>query len=894
VSLPFSLPFYFERPAVLVLLLLLLPAMAGLWLWRGRRTVPISLGLRLASVALIILAIANPTQGRPLLESGPLVLLVDQSDSLTPQGQAALRAEANRLLASLEDEPGEASERAVVLWFGDHVVSPGDWQQASAQAAPPPELASTLDGSQSNMAAALRTARDLLTTSAQATGESGQIVLLSDGLPTRGDALAEARLAADAGMRVDVLHLANPGSPELRIAYVDAPDTLHVGQEYSVNIIVDNAAPAGQTPAGQATLRLWEGDQLLGEQVVALAPGSNRFTFDSQAINAGVVRLRAEIEGTPDTFAQNNSGAATAIVAPPPLVLLVEGEADAAAPLSAALWSAGIENDVIAASNLTTRLSELNRYDGMVLVDVPANDLSYDQMTSVQEFVRSEGRGLVVTGGPNSYGLGGYDDTPLEEALPVDMQAPPRPERSEVALLLIVDRSASMDTALSVSKFDMAKEAAILATETLRQEDTIGVLAFDTGQEWTVPFQPIGQGASLQQIQDSIATLPTGGGTDIYRALEVGMNELLLQTAEVRHVVLLTDGRSFTDDRVAYQQLAQAALAQDITLSTIAIGFDSDTELLNELAQWGGGRYYFADDPEDIPRLTLQESEIARSDPSIEGTFRAELAQPHALVRDFVPAELPTLDGYVGTTAKESAEVVLRSPDQDPILSSWQYGLGRAIAWTPSAAAPWSNTWVNWPQYGRYWAQVVRYTLPDVNSGPLQVELHEQPGGARLVARAVQTSGEPFDLATSAAEITLPNGTQRTITLRQVAPGTYAQDLALPNAGPYSVNVALERDDQLYQTRAGYVHAVSEEYLPPQASSDDLRGLPLLQQIAAITDGRVLESTTSLERPADEGVDPQIVQEDPLRNVWMWLLGAALVCWLLEIAIRRGIFVRDR
>lgn len=893
----------FHNPHLLALLLLL-PFIPLIWFWRGMRTVPSSLLLRLLSVALVILALANPTLGEEVQTTGPLVILVDQSDSLTPQGQAAARADAGALAQRLAAEASAANEpprRIAVLWFGGHVVAPGPRAiTGQSVAASDPNLQAALNPAGSNLAAALRRARELLaagggTNAGTALADGGRVVLLSDGMPTAGDALAEAQLAAAAGLTIDTVPLARAAESELRVVSVRVPDTLHVGEEYTANIVVNRTDPFNSGGPVETTLRLWAGEQLLGEELVTLDPGDNSFSFTGLAISPGTVRLRAEIDGGPDAFAQNNRASATAHVAPAPRVLLVEGRPGGASELSAALWNGGIETETIPASSIPTRLSSLAGFDGMVLIDVSANDLSLGQMSSVQEFVRSEGRGLVVTGGTSSFGLGAYDDTPLEAVLPVDMDAPPRPERADVALLLIIDRSASMDTAIGVSKFDMAKEAAILATESLQTQDTIGVLSFDTGQSWTVPFQQIGQGIGLKQIQDNIATLPTGGGTNIYEALFVGLTGLQGQTASTRHVVLLTDGRSFnSDDRTAYRQLAEAALAQDITISTIAIGFDSDTELLDDIATWGGGRYYFADRPEDIPKLTLQESEIARSDPSVEGGFQADLATPHPLLRDFAPASLPQLGGYVATTPDEQADVVLRSPEDDPVLVAWQYGLGRAVAWTPSVAAPWADNWPGWNDFSRFWAQLVRYTLPEADSGPIQVQTVPQPDGVRLVVDAFESSGAPLDLANTTAQITLPDGAERRITLRQVAPGRYAEDLRLPGAGAYGIGVTVERQGTAYQVDTGYVEPTSREYLPPAAGAPDeaLQGRPLLEAIAATTGGRVLDPATVLAPVAP--TPPQgNAPHDPLRYAWMWLLGAALALWLLEIAVRRGIFIRQ-
>ncbi len=867
----------FRNPDILILLFVLPVIVVILWLWRGRRLPIASLLLRLGTVTFLILALANPLSGQEVPTESMVVILVDQSDSLTADGKVALQSEARRLAYLLNQDAGEdqpGARRTAILWFGANVVAPDEDNLQS--------VSSALNPAGTNIAEALRRAQDMLAST------GGRIILLSDGMQTTGDALREAERAAVVGIPIDVWSIEPYQHPDLYIARLHAPHSMYEHQNNDVEIVVGYIPGTGSRSTASATLRVWEGERLLDEQPVLLEAGLNTFPFTIQATSAGVMQVRAEIVGEPDTFERNNQAAAAITVTPAPRVLLVEGRSGNGQELNAALQRGGIDVQTMPATQLPSRLSELEPYAGMVLVDVPVSVLSLDQMTSVREFVRSEGRGLVVTGGRNSFGLGAYKDTPLEHVLPVLMDPPPRPQRPEISLLLVIDRSASMTAAYGVTKFDMAKEAAILSTEALRQNDRIGILAFDTRQDWVVPFQPIGQGLSLKEIQDAIATLPIGGGTDIFGALNIGMGELARQPTTTRHTVLLTDGRSFTSDRVAYRQLIDAARSMNMTLSTVAIGQDADLELLDILAQWGGGRYYYASHPDDIPRLTLRESEIANSDPTVEERFRADVATAHPLLRGFAPANLPDLSGYVATTPKEAADVVLRSPIEDPVLSTWQYGLGRAVAWTPSIAEPWADPWLNWPDYSRFWSQVVRYTLPEPDSsGPLQVRVVSQGNDVQLVVEAVQAGSVPIDLATVNARVTLPDGTQSEIRLPQIAPGRYARDLLLPRDGAYAVEVVLERDAIRYETQIGHVQPVPAEYMPMDATGGLLQGIPLLEAIAQHTGGQVLNTNAGvpLTTETTNGIPTP-------HQLWPWLLGAALVLWVLEIAVRRGLFIR--
>jgi Ca-activated chloride channel homolog len=840
----------FRNPQCL-LLLALLPALALAWRWRGRRVPLTALVLRLLSVALVIAALADPVRALPNLAQGQLVLLVDQSDSLGETGKAALRDQA---AARARAEPN----RVHVLYFGANTVSAPD---------------ASLRATNSDIAGALLAARELV-------GERGRIALLSDGAQTRGDALATAQAL---GVPIDTLAYQTATRPEIWVAGMEVPRTLREGEEYTINVVV------GSSAAAEAQLAIDDGMTQLVAQQIQLSAGENNLTYQARAGQPGILRLRATLEpganagqgAGQDTFAQNNRGAATALVAARPRVLLIESRAGMTAPLQAALRPAGIDAETIEAQAVPARLSDLEDYEGVVLVDVPAGDLTLDQMITLREFVRSMGRGLVATGGRSSFTLGAYKGTPLEEALPVEMSPPPRPERSNVTLLLIIDHSYSMAASRGVSKFDMAKEAAILATEALREEDRVGVLAFDDKQQWTVEFETVGTGLGLGTLQDRIGAIQIGAGTDIRAALEVGLPALAAQPGGVRHAVLLTDGRSFETTRGPYRELIEQARAQNITLSSIAIGNDSDTELLQDLAQWGAGRYHFAAVPNDIPRLTLLESEIARTEPQVEGDFRADLQTPHPTLRDFAPNEIPRLEGYVATTLKPAAELVLKSPEDDPVLAVWQYGLGRAVAWTPSIDAPWAQSWPSWPEYGKFWAQIIRYTLPEPDSGPLQVRVTPRGdpstsagvAAVTISADALAPSGEPLDLADTEATITLPDGLARSIPLRQTAPGHYAEEVVLPADGPYAIEVRQRKDGAARTTSAGYIQRPSAEYLPAQGSAE------LLARISQVSGGKVLADL--------DDISPANVERRGEIGLWLWLLLAAAVLWPIEIAVRR-------
>ena len=848
----------FRNPQLLALLALL-PVFVALWRLNRARVILPALLLRLLSLALIVVSLADPLIGLSASSStAPLILAVDQSDSLGEEGRAALRERAAQIAAT-------QTRASTIYYFGKEIsnvpISLEANNASPSLPAPDPALASNV----TDIAAALRTARSM------AVSQGGRVVLLSDGQQTEGDALSEAAAMGAANLPVDTIIYTPAAQSEIWLQSVQAPRTLREGEDFEVEVVISSMGEA------QGLLRLVVGASEETSSSVALHAGQNRFRYQNKAGLAGTLNIYAAIEAQPDTLLQNNVAATVALVAPAPRILIVEGEPAIARPLQIALQPLSINTDTIPANRLPTQLSELIHYESIVLLDVPADQFSLDQMASIREFVRSEGRGLLVTGGRSSFTLGGYKDTPLETALPVSMDPPERGEREPVTLLLLIDQSASMGPDTGASKFNMAKEAAILASESLRDKDRIGVLTFDITPRWVIEFQEIGQGLSVADIQQRISRIPLGGGTDIQAALEVGVPALQQQSGKLRHAVLLTDGRSFTNNRAAYLALTEQMRANNMTLSSIAIGSDSDTELLRELAKQGAGRYHFADKPSDIPRLTLLESEILRTEPQVEGNFYPEMSRPHPVLRTFGPNTVPELAGYVATSAKPEAEVVLASPEEDPVLAVWQYGLGRAVAWTPSIEAPWAPNWSNWPEYGTFWAQIIRYTLPEPDSGPLQLRVtRDSYGSATLIADAI-AKGQPLDLADVTADITMPNGNVQSVTMRQIAPGRYSSSMTLPSEGPYTLAVRATQGDIQESTQIGYVQGYSAEYLPAQAD-----GAQLMQAISATTGGQVLSEDAQLSDREPGQAGGQGI------SLWPWLLGLALLLWPLEIAIRRG------
>lgn len=843
--------------------------------------------MRLFMVVLLVLALAQPRLAPPASEivdasAERLVVLVDQSASLGEAGQQALRVEAARLAQGLD--------KAIVLFFADQAV----WSNDALTSPTANVSAARLNSNQTNLAAALRMGGELLMTDEL----PGRLLLLSDGIPTTGDALEAASQLARQNIPVDVVitdaNAWGNSQNEVRVVSMDAPPVLRQGEPFNIEVMIHSEQAM---PEATLTLTHPAGQEVLAEDTISLEPGPNLFTFSAVADTVGPRTYQAIITAAADRFAENNSLGVFTQVYPAPKILVVADEPALADNFAVQLQEAGYETTITRPADLSDRLSALEGYDGMVLLDVSAKSLALEQMIAIEEFVRSLGRGLVLTAGRNSFALGGYDGTPLANLLPVTLEPPPREERPPVALLLVIDHSGSMveDRGDLPTALALAKEAAIRATDILGLEDYIGVMMFDNKFDWIVPFQQIENGVELLKIQQRLARIPGGGGTRILQALEIAIPAFIeqQQTATARHIVLLSDGKSFDGDKTLedYDKLVDAAREANITLSAIAITNEADTELMAHLAERGRGRYHFAHTPDELPALTISESDILRSQALQEGDFKAAIYAPHPIVRGiFLPLpapnrrEAPALSGYLAMTPKPEAEVALQVGPGDPLLSVWGYGLGRVAVWSSDTGKEWTTAWRNWPDFNPFVSQIVGYTLPAPDLGLLQVETgFESDGVVVLTAAGVTAAAFPVERARTVSTVTQPGGQQNQFRLQQVAPGRYERRLRLPAGAVYQSAVTQARGDEPDETTiSGFVVPYPAEYDVPANGA----GASLLTQIAALTGGQTFKFG---QFPGvSDAASPKVstLTTKPV-DVWPWLLLAALVLWPLEIAWRR-------
>lgn len=385
-------------------------------------------------------------------------------------------------------------------------------------------------------------------------------------------------------------------------------------------------------------------------------------------------------------------------------VLLVEGRPKSAERLAEALRAGGLEIQACPPGEIPSGAAALGRFAAIGLVNVPATAIPENEQQLLRDYVRDRGGGLVVVGGDQAFTAGGYHGTILESLLPVESVALRRGERPGLAMVLVVDRSLSMEEG---GAMELAKEAMRRTIQMLAPADQLGVLAFDEGSRWVSPIEPLGD---KSRVLSRIATLTAGGRTDLGPAMEKAYLALDEAFAARKHIIVLTDGVSHPAD---FQALAEKIARSGITISTVALGAEACRPLLEDIARTGRGRFYECDDPREVPSVFAQEAASAGRLGIHERPFRPQIGRDGEAFAAAM-AGAPPLLGYVETRAKPGAHVALASPERDPLLASWRCGKAVSVAFTSDAEDRWAAAWLKWPGFAPFWTQVFRRALrPD-------------------------------------------------------------------------------------------------------------------------------------------------------------------------------------
>lgn len=854
----------FASPNTLLLLFMTIPIVWYIGFPRftfRRRRDSISLVLRTIIVTLLILA-ASGVQIVRQVDRLAVVFLVDASDSI---GTDLREAQAEYIQNAVTDKPVD-DEWAVVVFGSDAAI---DTPFSTITDVPP--IQSTVLGSNTDIAEAIQTAISLFPADARR-----RIVVLSDGIQTIGNAEAKARLAEASGVEISYVLFSREQTSDVRITEFTSPARVNEGQEFDISVSVE------ADEATSATLLLYTGNQLIDEANVTLLAGINNFTLTQRSSESGFLNFSAQliVDGEGDTFTQNNTLGTFSQVIGQPRVLLVSSDPAETNNLLPALEGAGIQVDVVTPLSLPSDTGALAIYESIIIANVPARDLSNQQMQRIQSYVRDLGGGLVFVGGPESYGPGGYFQTPIEAMLPVETQIRDQQRLPRLTIAYLIDSSGSMSTSTDgvFSNLQLAQRAVNLSIQFLQPTDRAAVFTFEANGALVSPFQDVNDGLTLQA---DVNSLGAGGGTDILAGLETAERGMVNEVTDRRHLILITDGGASPTNLVETAQ--RLNIENGITLSVIAIG-TTQPQFLQFMSVVGGGNYHAVNNAAQIPNILAQETVLATRSYIEEGDI-AVTAVSNSPMLDGL-SQPPPLQGYIATSERQTAQVVLRSPEPfaDPILATWQYGLGRTVAFTSDATGRWASNWVGWSDFSRFWGQVVNYSITENAGNNIETQVNMVDGIAQIDVDARTEEGAFLNNLVLQASILDPNNEAQTITLQQTAPGQYQANFEPDAEGSYYLaingggNVA--EDVVQFNEITGWVMSYSPEY----AITEPNEGL--LTDLAFITGGSDLA-----ENPTDSFVTTQAPRTAPA-PIWQWMLIAAMLLFPLDIAVRRVIVTR--
>jgi Mg-chelatase subunit ChlD len=850
-----------------IALLGLLALPAFLWLgwpkgtWaRGRRIA--ALALRGLIVVSLVLALA----GLEIVRAGDtlaVVFLIDASDSMPDATVEAARTYAEDAIRGMRP----TDQAAIVVFGSDALV-----ERPMSPVRDVGPLESQVLPLHTDLAEAIRLGLALYPP-----GAARRMVVLSDGLANVGDAEEAARLAAASGVQLDVVSYGATLGPEVLVTDVDVPTRLNPGQVFDVTVTVESSVDT------EAVLRVLGGGQVLVERRVALVEGTNRYAFTLDAPEPGLASFRAQVVPVEDdVFYQNNELSAFTQVVGPPRVLIVTEDPAESANVEQALLEQGLNVDRTNGAGMPPDLASLSAYQSVVLVNVPAPSLGPRKMRLLQAYVRDLGGGLVVIGGPNAYAPGGYFQTPLEETLPVDMQLKDQERLPQMSVIYVIDTSGSM-SAFSPGgfpKIELAKEAILRSVQLLGPLDRVGVVSFDTEATWVVPLGPANNWTA---IANQVAGLRAGGGTDIYAGLLAVSRVFPEDPSEVRHIVLLTDGGA-SEQGIA--ELVEGMYQEHgITLSVIAITAQGEqyNEFIEDLPALADGRFHHAFNADTIPEIFTEETIIATRAYVIEHEFFPTQTGSSPIIGGI--GGVPALAGYIGTSIKPAGQQILATDEGDPLLAAWQYGLGRAVAWTSDATGRWASEWVQWEDYARFWSQAVRWTVTEGANQNVEVRVTQEGEQVRVTVDALAEDGSYLNGIDMTASVVAPDLEPRALDLQQVAPGRYEGTFTPDEEGAYFVRVAGASEGEdvagefaLAQT-SGWVLAYSPEYASFEGDPE------YLSTLAGLTGGSVVDN------PADVFAH-DLRAARATRPVWPALLLLATILLPFDIAVRRLVITR--
>ena len=873
-SLALALPFDFESPAWLWLILIVpllaaatLRSLSGL---EPARRVPAIL-LRSLLIVLVAACLAGVRYVRRS-DDLTVIFLMDRSHSV----EAHEERQENFIREVTDKMPPE--DRVGLIDFARQPFL----QQLPMQGGfflPAGRLPQMPNSDRTDIAAAVRLAMALFPHDT-----AKRIVLMSDGNNNIGDVLSEARRAKADGIPIDVVPLQYERRNEVFFERMLAPTYAEPGEQAPIRMVINSQLPA------RARLVLTHNGRIVElppeEAAISLQPGSNTFSIKLPVSTGSTQTYEAQVvveDEALDSVALNNTATAFSFVSGTSRILVISSDASHDAPLLDGLHSERVQAEMTTVDRLGEfGLLQMMNYSSIVLSNVPAAAFTDDQQRELAGYVRDMGGGLIMTGGPDSFGAGGWIGSPMEEVMPVSFEIKHKRVIPRGALVLIM-HSCEVQRGNYYGK-EMAKKS----VDTVSSRDYLGVLAYTYtpgGENWEVPLD---LNTNKAAIKAKIDRMQIGDMPDFGRTMQMAYDELMGgkgKDAAQKHVIIFSDG----DAQPPSQSLLQDFAKAKITVSTVGIGWGQHVmeATMADIANKTGGRYYAARNPRELPQIFSKESSIVRRPLIIDEPFAPQMIQGGMdLLGGFrTGAEgLPQLGGMVLTSPKESPNVIipivrLSDDGEDPVLAYWQHELGKALAFTSGYWPVWGEDWTAWARFAKFWAQIVRWTMRQESPANFDTYAKLEGGRGRIIIDALDKDASYLNHLQLRANLMGPQDKALPLTFMQTGPGHYEADFDAEKAGQYLTNVQIfDRGKHLGTVRTGVSVSFSPEY------RDLATNEALLRQVVEISEGRWLDVPPDQAAVFSHDLPPSVAR----RPAWAWVLAwLFLPLFLLDVAVRR-------
>jgi Ca-activated chloride channel homolog len=675
--------------------------------------------LRVVAVTALVLALCQPFISL-VTDKKHLVFMLDCSESVSMDAIVEQHRQIKKLTAEMD-----LGDSMSLLCFADSAsrITPEQLEE---------QIKAWQDGTGDNQFRQATKLTDALQAAKllYPANRAKQLILMSDGMATDGTPGPALNDLMHDGMNVQFFCMAQLDKPEAAIVEFSGDRTAaYLGEKVRLS------AKITANRDMQGTLKFINRNVVVKAVPVMLHKEQSQLISDEFVIDdksSGV--WRAELSTVEDYFPFNNSALYSLDIKGRMKVLALHVRPIEMRPFVRAMQKQDIAVEVRGRMGCPADIKEMLDFDVIILADFPATAMSVRQMEMLRLYVRDYGRGLIMTGSENSFGLGGYYKTPVEDVLPVISRYEKEKELPSLGMVLVIDKSGSMNGI----KISLARQAGKAAVELLGHRDYIGVVAFD-GQPLVIAEMT--SAVSAGQVAAAIDSIAAGGGTNLYPAMVKGKEMLDRTSAKIKHMIVLSDGQSMPGD---FDGITADMAGSGITVSTVALGAGAHRTLMSRIAELGRGRYYETMEADNVPRIFARET--------IRASRSAIKEEPFGVIKvgdaDFLNgidfSDAPYLLGYVMTRTKPMTEIQLLCEKGDPLLASGQFGLGKGISFTSDLTAKWSSEWLEWKSFGKFWAQVIRSAASTHNADGINITTAVNRNKVTLSIRSRDINGTPL------------------------------------------------------------------------------------------------------------------------------------------------------